>query len=58
MSYLHIEVDKHTLVGKSVQLYTDIDERWSTGHDYDYQNFPMTVVRVSLGFVLLPSSSR
>lgn len=40
MSYLHFELDRTSAGGRSVQLFTDIDERWSTAHDYDYQEFP------------------
>lgn len=40
LSYLHVELDTSTIKGRSIQLYTDIDERWVTGHDYDYEDFP------------------
>lgn len=40
LSYLHVELDTSTIKGRSIQLYTDIDERWVTGHDYDYQTYP------------------
>lgn len=40
LSYMHVELDDATSAGRDVQLYTDIDERWVTGHDYDYQNYP------------------
>ncbi|SAM86279.1 probable glutaminase A [Ustilago bromivora] len=39
LSYLHVELDKSTIKGRSIQLYTDIDERWVTGHDFDYENY-------------------
>lgn len=44
MSYMHFELDSSTAQGRSVQLYTDIDERWVTGHDYDYENYPYRMV--------------
>lgn len=40
LSYLHVELDPSTIKGRSIQLYTDIDERWVTGHDYDYEEYP------------------
>ncbi|CDU24620.1 probable glutaminase A [Sporisorium scitamineum] len=40
LSYLHVELDTSTTKGRSIQLYTDIDERWVTGHDYDYEEYP------------------
>lgn len=40
LSYLYFELDQSTAKGSSIQLYTDIDERWVTGHDYDYQGTP------------------
>lgn len=51
MSYLNIDLDRSTAKGKSVQLFTDIDERWATGHDYDYDNFPLNNVS-SLAYIL------
>ena len=43
LSYLHFELDKATTTGKKVQIYTEIDERWVTGHDYDYQTYPYSM---------------
>lgn len=43
LSYLHFELDRVSAGNRSVQMYTDIDERWSTGHDYDYMNYPYTM---------------
>ncbi|PWN48488.1 putative glutaminase A [Violaceomyces palustris] len=40
LSYMHFELDRKSSKGKSVQMYTDIDERWVTGHDYDYEDYP------------------
>ncbi|PWY98696.1 DUF1793-domain-containing protein [Testicularia cyperi] len=40
LSYLHFELDTSTIKGRSIQMYTDIDERWVTGHDYDYADWP------------------
>ncbi|EST06759.1 protein of unknown function DUF1793 [Kalmanozyma brasiliensis GHG001] len=40
LSYLHVELDKSTIKNRSIQLYTDIDERWVTGHDYDFADWP------------------
>ncbi|CEH18783.1 hypothetical protein CBOM_05493 [Ceraceosorus bombacis] len=40
LSYLHVELDRASAKGRSVQIYTDIDERWITGHDCDYENYP------------------
>lgn len=43
LSYMHFELDRSSAGGRSVQIYTDIDERWATGHDYDYETFPTTM---------------
>jgi len=43
LSYVHFELDKLSATFRKVQLFMDIDERWVTGHDYDYQNFPYTL---------------
>ncbi|KAK0558195.1 hypothetical protein OC844_005346 [Tilletia horrida] len=40
LSYVHFELDELSAKNRKVQLYVDIDERWVTGHDYDYQNYP------------------
>lgn len=40
LSYLHFELDTTTTKKKDIQIYTEIDERWVTGHDYDFQNYP------------------
>lgn len=40
LSYMHFSLDRSSATNRSVQIYTDIDERWATGHDYDYQNYP------------------
>lgn len=40
LSYLHFELDPVTSEGRSVQLYTDIDERWITAHVMDFENYP------------------
>lgn len=40
LSYLHIELDQTTRQGRDIQLYTEIDERWVTGPDSDFQNYP------------------
>ncbi|KDN52653.1 DUF1793-domain-containing protein [Tilletiaria anomala UBC 951] len=40
LSYMHFELDPKTAKGKDIQMYTDIDERFVTGHDYDYENYP------------------
>ncbi|EPQ25643.1 uncharacterized protein PFL1_06780 [Pseudozyma flocculosa PF-1] len=43
LSYLYFELDQPPPANRSVQMYTDIDERWVTGHDYDYQGTPYDV---------------
>ncbi|UZJ57069.1 hypothetical protein CBS101457_006389 [Exobasidium rhododendri] len=43
LSYMHFELDRSSAVNRSVQIYTDIDERWTTGHDYDYERYPSTM---------------
>lgn len=40
LSYLHFQLDTTTIRGRSIQMFTDIDERWVTGHDYDFEAFP------------------
>ncbi|CAO1615405.1 unnamed protein product [Sympodiomycopsis kandeliae] len=42
LSYMHVEIDSKSASGKSVQIFTDIDERWVTAHEdqwpeYSYQ---------------------
>lgn len=53
MSYLNIDLDRQSAKGKSVQLFTDIDERWATGHDYDFDNYPMSNVSIAATNALL-----
>jgi hypothetical protein len=43
LSYMHFQLDPSSSTNRSVQLFTDIDERWATGHDYDYENYPVTM---------------
>lgn len=44
LSYMHFELDRASANGHSVQMFTDIDERWSSAHDYDYENYPMNML--------------
>ena len=37
---MHFQLDPKTSKGKDIQIYTEIDERWITAHDYDFQNYP------------------
>lgn len=46
MSYMHFELDRSSAAGRSVQLFTDIDERWSSAHVYDYENYPINMLWV------------
>jgi hypothetical protein len=43
LSYMHFELDRDSAANRSVQMYTDIDERWTSGHDYDYEHYPCTM---------------
>lgn len=40
LSYLHIDLDEKTLKHRKVQLFTDIDERWVTAHDFTFETHP------------------
>ncbi|KAE8223704.1 hypothetical protein CF319_g3301 [Tilletia indica] len=41
-SYIHFELDDPSAAKrKKIQLYVDVDERWATGHDHDFDNFPV-----------------
>ncbi|CAD6889053.1 unnamed protein product [Tilletia caries] len=42
-SYIHFELDELSAKNRHVQLFMDIDERWVTGHDYDWENYPYTM---------------
>ncbi|CAD6923402.1 unnamed protein product [Tilletia controversa] len=42
-SYVHFELDQLSAKNHKVQLFMDIDERWVTGHDYDWENYPTTL---------------
>ncbi|KAE8218857.1 hypothetical protein CF319_g7341 [Tilletia indica] len=39
-SYVHFELDELSASNRKVQLFMDIDERWVTGYDYDYEEYP------------------
>jgi len=43
LTYMHFELDEASATNRSVQMYTDIDERWASGHDYDYENYPVSM---------------
>ncbi|KAE8194664.1 hypothetical protein CF328_g4672 [Tilletia controversa] len=36
-SYIHFELDQLSAKNHQVQLFMDTDERWVTGHDYDWE---------------------